>query len=143
MGGASLLAVSKVLGHVDVRLVVRCYAHLSPEFLADTIRNHFPKFTEAPAGKSELWRQTDAVLDSTSGQPTFRPARPNLFALNPAAAAAQRYAAQQKRNVRFGDGAFERWQGGCDLGLTLRKKVRAGQAASSPNLLWRDEVPAP
>ena len=57
MAGASLLAVMKLLGHADIRLVVQCYAHLSPDFLADTVRLHFPKFMASGAGASREGRE--------------------------------------------------------------------------------------
>jgi integrase len=119
MGGASLLAVMKLLGHADIRLVVLCYAHLSPDFLADSVRLHFPKFIGARSGQpgeAREWREVATALRSKSGTetgPQAAIAPPGEVAdrrrgrdhwvgdpalANPAAVAARRWAAGQRRD---------------------------------------------
>ena len=79
MAGASLLGVMKLLGHADIRLVVSCYAHLSPDFLADTVRLHFPRFMGGGRSAPREWSEAATAY------------------ANPAAAAAQRWAALRRR----------------------------------------------
>ena len=71
MAGASLLAVMKLLGHADIRLVVKCYAHLSPDFLADTVRLHFPKVQRAARSRPGMARGGDGagLADEQAGWP--------------------------------------------------------------------------
>lgn len=42
MKGVPLPVIAKQLGHSDTRMTERHYAHLSPNYVADTIRQHFP-----------------------------------------------------------------------------------------------------
>ena len=44
MNGMPLLLVARGLGHTTTRMVDRRYAHLSPDYVADTIRSHAPRF---------------------------------------------------------------------------------------------------
>jgi integrase len=44
MRGTSLLAISKLLGHADVRTTEKYYAHLAPDYLHDVIDNNLPDF---------------------------------------------------------------------------------------------------
>jgi integrase len=56
---ASILAMRAVpmavnarqLGHSDTRMTERHYAHLSPNYVADTIRANFPRLTESTSAK--------------------------------------------------------------------------------------------
>lgn len=94
MAGASLLAVMKLLGHADIRLVVKCYAHLSPDFLADTVRLHFPRF-QAPRGSvPREWREAALAIGSTSRRTGSASLSPSL---NPAFEAAERWRTQRVR----------------------------------------------
>lgn len=43
MKGVPMPVIAKQLGHADTRMTERHYAHLSPSYVADTIREHFPK----------------------------------------------------------------------------------------------------
>ncbi len=74
MAGASLLAVMKLLGHADIRLVVQCYAHLSPDFLADTVRLHFPKFLGSERSAPREWREVAMALIPTISAQAQQPA---------------------------------------------------------------------
>jgi hypothetical protein len=89
MAGASLLAVMKLLGHADIRLVVKCYAHLSPDFLADTVRLHFPKFSARRAVARE-WREVESTLASPTSNLIGLDTK-DSGSLNPAAEAARRW----------------------------------------------------
>lgn len=43
MKGVPIPVIAKQLGHSDTRMTEKHYAHLSPNYVADTIRQHFPK----------------------------------------------------------------------------------------------------
>lgn len=43
--GAGLMVVSEALGHADIRMVTRHYAHLAPSFVAETVRRTAPDLT--------------------------------------------------------------------------------------------------
>ena len=57
--GASLYAVSKALGHADVRMTTRHYAHLTPSHVAEVIRAHLPQFGDLPHGPVRIERGRD------------------------------------------------------------------------------------
>jgi len=42
MRGVPMQVIAKQLGHADTRMTERHYAHLSPSYVADTIRASFP-----------------------------------------------------------------------------------------------------
>ncbi|MGB4101436.1 MAG: tyrosine-type recombinase/integrase [Alphaproteobacteria bacterium] len=42
MQGVPMPVIAKQLGHADTRMTEKHYAHLSPSYVADTIRQHFP-----------------------------------------------------------------------------------------------------
>ena len=42
MRGVPMPVIAKQLGHADTRMTEKHYAHLSPNYIADTIRKHFP-----------------------------------------------------------------------------------------------------
>lgn len=42
MKGVPLPVIAKQLGHADTRMTEKHYAHLSPSYVADTIRQYFP-----------------------------------------------------------------------------------------------------
>ena len=42
MAGAPIEVVSVVLGHSDMRITVRHYAHLAPSYVADVVRKSLP-----------------------------------------------------------------------------------------------------
>lgn len=43
MKGVPMPVIAKQLGHADTRMTERHYAHLSPSYVSDTIRQNFPK----------------------------------------------------------------------------------------------------
>ena len=44
-----MAVIARQLGHSDTRMTERHYAHLAPNYVADTIRVNFPSLTEAQA----------------------------------------------------------------------------------------------
>ncbi len=46
--GAPLMVVAQALGHTDTRMVEKHYAHLSPSYVADTIRSTAPNLSMPP-----------------------------------------------------------------------------------------------
>jgi integrase len=44
MQGVPMGVIAKQLGHSDTRMTEKHYAHLAPNYVADTIRSNFPKF---------------------------------------------------------------------------------------------------
>ena len=51
MRGVPLIVIAHQLGHTDTRMAERHYAHLSPSYVADTIRAGLPTFGIVKAGK--------------------------------------------------------------------------------------------
>jgi integrase len=51
MGGAPLVVVAEALGHADVKMVTKHYAHLSKTYVADEIRRAAPRFGFEPDPK--------------------------------------------------------------------------------------------
>jgi integrase len=51
MQGVPMPVIAKQLGHADTRMTERHYAHLSPSYVADTIRENFPKLGIIGKGK--------------------------------------------------------------------------------------------
>jgi integrase len=51
MGGMPLMVVARNLGHADTRMVEKHYGHLAPDFVADAVRRHAPKFGLSPSKK--------------------------------------------------------------------------------------------
>ena len=45
MAGVPMGVIAKQLGHADTRMTERHYAHLAPNYVADTIRKNFPRLT--------------------------------------------------------------------------------------------------
>ncbi|MGB6939573.1 MAG: site-specific integrase [Xanthobacteraceae bacterium] len=43
MRGVPMAVIAEQLGHTDTRMTEKHYAHLAPNYVADTIRAHFPK----------------------------------------------------------------------------------------------------
>lgn len=43
MEGVPMQVIARQLGHADTRMTEKHYAHLSPDYVAETIRAHFPK----------------------------------------------------------------------------------------------------
>jgi integrase len=52
MRGVPMGVIAAQLGHQDTRMTEKHYAHLSPSYVADTIRAHFP--TLGIAAKSSV-----------------------------------------------------------------------------------------
>jgi site-specific recombinase XerD len=53
MAGVPILTVSQLLGHADVRVTQRHYAHLSPDHLQRAVDEHLPDFSLPPMLKRE------------------------------------------------------------------------------------------
>ncbi|MGH6933868.1 MAG: tyrosine-type recombinase/integrase, partial [Dongiaceae bacterium] len=51
MQGVPLPVIAKQLGHADTRMTEKHYAHLSPNYVADTIRANFPTLGIVEQGK--------------------------------------------------------------------------------------------
>lgn len=54
MRGVPLQVIAAAMGHADTRMTERHYAHLSPNFVADTIRAHLPSFGAEPSKVTPL-----------------------------------------------------------------------------------------
>ena len=48
MGGMPLMVVAKNLGHRDTRMVEMHYGHMAPNYVADAVREHAPRFGFEP-----------------------------------------------------------------------------------------------
>jgi len=56
--GVQLKIVAEAMGHADTRMTERHYAHLQPDFIAETIRAHLPRFgVRKQAGKVKRIRR--------------------------------------------------------------------------------------
>ncbi len=42
MRGVPIAVIAKQLGHADTRMTEKYYAHLAPNYIADTMRANFP-----------------------------------------------------------------------------------------------------
>lgn len=51
MNGVSLQVIAEALGHAATRMTERHYAHLRPNYVADTIRANLPTFGHTPENK--------------------------------------------------------------------------------------------
>jgi integrase len=49
MRAVPMAVIARQLGHADTRMTERHYAHLAPNYIADTIRANFPRLTQRPA----------------------------------------------------------------------------------------------
>jgi integrase len=49
MRAVPMAVIGRQLGHADTRMTERHYAHLAPNYVADTIRANFPRLTESKA----------------------------------------------------------------------------------------------
>ena len=49
MQAVPMAVIARQLGHSDTRMTERHYAHLAPNYVADTIRANFPRLTESQA----------------------------------------------------------------------------------------------
>jgi hypothetical protein len=47
MRSVPMAVIARQLGHADTRMTERHYAHLAPNYVADTIRASFPSLTES------------------------------------------------------------------------------------------------
>jgi integrase len=45
MQGVPMAVIARQLGHADTRMTEKHYAHLAPNYVADTIRGSFPRLT--------------------------------------------------------------------------------------------------
>ena len=51
MSGMPLMVIARNLGHVDTRMVEKHYGHLTPSYVADSVRAHAPRFGFKPDKK--------------------------------------------------------------------------------------------
>jgi integrase len=51
MRAVPMAVIARQLGHSDTRMTERHYAHLAPNYVADTIRANFPRLTESTPAK--------------------------------------------------------------------------------------------
>jgi integrase len=49
MQAVPMAVIARQLGHADTRMTEKHYAHLAPNYVADTIRGSFPRLTGATA----------------------------------------------------------------------------------------------
>jgi integrase len=49
MQGVPMAVIARQLGHSDTRMTERHYAHLAPNYVADTIRASFPRLSQSRA----------------------------------------------------------------------------------------------
>ncbi len=49
MRAVPMAVIARQLGHADTRMTERHYAHLAPNYVADTIRANFPRLTGSKA----------------------------------------------------------------------------------------------
>jgi integrase len=45
MNGAPMAVIARVLGHSDTRVTEKHYAHLAPNYVAESLRTHFPRLS--------------------------------------------------------------------------------------------------
>ncbi len=60
MRGVPLQVIATAMGHADTRMTERHYAHLSPSFVADTIRANLPSFGAEDDGVRKIKRRAKA-----------------------------------------------------------------------------------
>ena len=60
MRGVPMAVIAALLGHADLRITMRHYAHLAPSYVADTVPAAFGALGIAP--------EADAVIPLPSGQ---------------------------------------------------------------------------
>jgi integrase len=51
MRAVPMAVIARQLGHADTRMTERHYAHLAPNYIADTVRANFPRLTPSPAAR--------------------------------------------------------------------------------------------
>ena len=56
MRGVPMGVIARQLGHADERMASKHYAHLSPSYIADTIRQNFPSLGIVEEGNVEVFR---------------------------------------------------------------------------------------
>jgi integrase len=54
MNGAPMAVIARVLGHADTRITEKHYAHLAPNYVAESLRAHFPRLNSAREGRQTL-----------------------------------------------------------------------------------------
>lgn len=64
MAGVPILTVSKLLGHADVRVTEKHYAHLAPGYLQSAVDEHLPDFTKHLRGPNASSRSKRNVSTS-------------------------------------------------------------------------------
>ena len=72
MKGVPMGVIAAQLGHADTRMTEKHYAHLSPSYVADTIRANFPTLGIVPKGNVRRHRQTINILSRQSTRTSRR-----------------------------------------------------------------------
>jgi hypothetical protein len=57
MQGVPMAVIAEQLGHADTRMTERHYAHLSPSYVAQTIRANFPDLGIVPKSNIEMFAE--------------------------------------------------------------------------------------
>lgn len=73
MAGVPMAVIAKQLGHADTRMTESHYAHLAPNYVADTIRKNFPP-SDSPG--TPVRRAIEARSGGMRAEPLFRPEDP-------------------------------------------------------------------
>jgi integrase len=75
MRGVPMGVIAFQLGHADTRMTEKHYAHLAPNYIADTVRAHFPRLgiaNSCPVVNLAKSRSADSADALTSGQGGMR-----------------------------------------------------------------------
>jgi hypothetical protein len=86
MSGVPMAVIAKQLGHADTRMTEKHYAHLAPNYVADTIRAKFPRLRIADVPQVVVTETSIAkvqALDLGSGQAFRAPGAARKQALRP------------------------------------------------------------
>jgi integrase len=62
MRAVPMAVIARQLGHADTRMTERHYAHLAPNYVADTIRANFPRLTTSALGTVSLRRGLTSII---------------------------------------------------------------------------------
>jgi hypothetical protein len=72
MRAVPMAVIARQLGHSDTCMTERHYAHLAPNYVADTIRASFPRLTETkarnvvPIGRARKYDKLDDLRQATT-----------------------------------------------------------------------------
>src|SRR5262249_39670049 len=82
MRGVPMAVIAEQLGHADTRMTEKHYAHLAPNYVAATIRTHFPILGIArDVTVLPMERKADQRPDRDPGSDLAENSRPQLTAL--------------------------------------------------------------